>query len=117
MTTFSLSLSTKGATVVLRPAGYLDNLGAEQIIDAGTDALRNGCRTLELNCTGIRFINSVGISMLVSLIQHAREAGCSLSFSHVSKVHKEVFTVVGITKLVHVLPGPCEAAESRGVRM
>ena len=116
MTTFSLSLSTNGAAVVLRPTGYLDNLGAEQIVDASTGAIRNGCRTLELNCTDVRFINSVGISILVSLIQHAREAGCSLSFSHVSRVHQEVFAVVGITKLVHILPGSLDAAESTGVR-
>lgn len=103
MTNFTLTVAAEGDAVILRPAGYLDNLGAEQLMEASGNALRAGCRRIVLDCGGVRFINSVGISILVSLIQRTREADCSLSFTRVSQVHQEVFSIVGISKLVSVL--------------
>jgi anti-anti-sigma factor len=113
---FTFSRNTDGATVVLRPSGYLDNLAAEQIVDAGNEALRRGCRSIELDCAKVQFINSVGISVLASLIHQAREAGCALSFSRVSKVHQEVFTIMGIAKFVQILPAERTASDEADVR-
>jgi anti-anti-sigma factor len=102
MKSFTLSLKTDGPIVVMRPRGYLDCLGAEQIVEASETALRDGYRRILFDCADIRFINSVGISILVSLIQRSRDADCSLCFSNVSPVHREIFEVVGIAKFVRI---------------
>lgn len=109
MNNFTLSLRTERGTAFLRPSGYLDALGAEQIISASDEALLDGCRQIIFNCSNIRFINSVGISILVSMIKRVRETGCVLCFTDVSKVHLTVFDAVGITQLVPIFTSELDA--------
>jgi stage II sporulation protein AA (anti-sigma F factor antagonist) len=115
MNNFTLLQASEHGTVFLRPRGYLDDLGAEQIFTASERALKDGCRQIVCNCADIRFINSIGISILFSLIQQVRDTGSALCFTNVSKVHQTVFDIVGITRLVPMygserdaLQGLCE---------
>ena len=112
MNNFTLSQRSENGTVFLLPSGYLDNLGAEQIVTASDRAVREGCRLIVCNCSEIRFLNSVGISILASLIQRMREADCSLCLTNVSRVHRSVFDIVGITPLVPVFGTELDAVRS-----
>jgi anti-anti-sigma factor len=116
MSNFTLSLRNENGTVFLRPAGYLDNLGAEQIVTASDRAVREGCRQIVCNCSQVRFINSVGISILVSMIQRMRDAGCAVGLTNVSKVHQTVFEIVGITRIVPVFGTERDAVRGLGGR-
>lgn len=113
MNNFTLSQKSENGTVFLRPSGYLDNLGAEQIVTASDRAVRDGCRQIICNCSKVRFINSVGISILASLIQRMQDTGCSLCLTNVSRVHQTVFEIVGITSLVPLFSTERDAVESK----
>jgi anti-anti-sigma factor len=109
MNTYTLYQRSDGTVIVMQPGGYLDNVCAERIADAGEAAFREGCRRLVMNCSDIRFISSVAISILMGLVLKARDAGCSFCFTNVSKVHQEVFAIVGITPLAPVFNTEREA--------
>ena len=59
MNNFSLSLTTADDIIVLRPSGYVDSLGAEQLEVASSEALGKGLRKLVVNFSETQFINSV----------------------------------------------------------
>ena len=97
MSNFSLSLTTTDDIVVLRPKGYLDTLGAERLEVASDEALGQGRKKLVVNFSEAQFINSVGVSILISVIQRARECSGTLCFTNVKKIHQEVFDMLGLT--------------------
>ncbi len=109
MNNFSLSLSTADDIVVLRPCGYVDSLGAEQLEVASSEVLGKGLKKLVVNFSEIEFINSVGVSILITVIQHARESAGMLCFTNVKKIHREVFDLLGLTRFVRVFGEENEA--------
>lgn len=109
MNNFSLSLTTADGIVVMRPRGYVDSLGAEQLDAASSQVLGRGLKKLVVNFSETQFINSVGVSILISVIQRARESAGMLCFSNVKKIHHEVFEMLGLTRYVMVFGSEDEA--------
>jgi len=106
---FSMSLTTSNGIVVMRPRGYVDSLGAERLDEASCEALGQGRKKLVVNFSETQFINSVGVSILISVIQRARETSGMLCFTNVKKVHQEVFEVLGLTQYVKMFNEEGEA--------
>jgi anti-sigma B factor antagonist len=106
---FSLSLITADDIVVLRPSGYVDSLGAEQLETASSEALGKGHKKLVVNFSETQFINSVGVSILITVIHRARESSGQLCFTNVKKIHREVFDLLGLTRFVKVFGEEGEA--------
>jgi anti-sigma B factor antagonist len=104
-----LSQTTAHDVVVLRPSGYVDSLGAEQLEVASSDALGRGLKKLVVNFSDTQFINSVGVSILITVIQRARDSSGTLCFTNVKKIHREVFELLGLTRYVKVFSEEGEA--------
>lgn len=109
MSNFSLSWRTADDVVVMMPKGYVDGLGAEQLDDASQEVLGKGMKKLVVNFSDIQFINSVGASILTSVVHRARESASQLCFTNMNKVHREVFELLGITKHVKVFSEEVDA--------
>lgn len=109
MNNFSLSLTSADGIVVMRPRGYVDNLGAERLDEASSEALGKGMKKLVVNFSETQFINSVGVSILISVIQRARESAGTLCFTNVKKIHQDVFELLGLTRYVKVFNEEGEA--------
>jgi anti-sigma B factor antagonist len=99
---FSLSLITANDIVVMRPRGYVDSLGAEKLDEASSEVLEKGLRKLVVNFSETQYINSVGVSILISVIQRSRESAGMLCFTNVKKIHRDVFDLLGLTRHVKV---------------
>lgn len=93
-------MMTTDDIVVMRPKGYLDTLGAGRLEEASGEILGQGQRKIVVNFSEAQFINSVGVSILISVIQRARESSGVLCFTNVKKIHQEVFAMLGLTKHV-----------------
>ena len=109
MSNFSLSLTTTDDIVVMRPKGYLDTLGAEQLELSSDEVFGQGRKKLIVNFSEAQFINSVGVSILISVIQRARESSGMLCFTNVKKIHQEVFDMLGLTPHVKIFNEEREA--------
>ena len=109
MNNFTLSLMTTDDVGVMRPKGYLDTLGAARIEEASNEFLGSGRRKLVVNFSEAQFINSVGVSILISVIQRARESSGMLCFTNVKKIHQEVFDMLGLTPHVKIFSEEREA--------
>ena len=102
MSNFSLSLRTSDDVVVMVPKGYVDGLGAGQMEEASEAVLGKGTKKLVVNFCDTQFINSVGVSVLTSVVHRTQQSSGMLCFTNMKRIHREVFDLTGLTKHVKV---------------
>ena len=68
---------------VLDPRGDLGIRSMVSIKNAIGDLLRDGCRTLIVNCRGVERVEAMGLGVLVERMCRAREQGGTLVLAHV----------------------------------
>lgn len=89
---------------ILYPQGYLNNVAGEDLVKECNACLKNSIRKVVLNFRETDFINSIGISMLLSIIEKLKEAGGTLCFTDMGKAYSETFEMLGLTKFILVFP-------------
>ena len=71
--------------------------------------IEGGCRALVINFRGTELVNSIGVSILLGVIDAAEQRGARVVFSNVSRHTVKLFELLGLTRLV-VLADSEEAA-------
>ena len=110
--TLSITRSTSADTVEVAPLGEIDVENAYMIKDAVQEVLGEGRpRRIELNMRGVTFIDSVGISGLVSAHQLAGIAGVPLVVTRPSRfAHRQLW----VTGLLGLFGNPEPAPDTAG---
>ncbi|MEJ2683830.1 MAG: STAS domain-containing protein [Candidatus Sulfobium sp.] len=96
-TNFKVISRLAGDVVVLYPQGYLNNLAGESLVSKCNSYLSQGIKKVVLNFSGTDFINSIGISLLLHIMEGLKEGGGVLCFTNLSKVHSDTFEMLGLT--------------------
>ena len=81
-------------------ADYLNKLSGEQIERECRRRLNEGCTELIVDFSDTQTVNSIGISILLGVIDSAKGAGASVIFSEVKEDTVELFDMLGLTKHV-----------------
>jgi anti-anti-sigma factor len=89
----------EGAAVIY-PGPYLNQLRGEDIEIECNDLISRGVRHLVINFRETELINSIGISILIGVIETVKEANGILMFSNLSASNRELFEMLGL--LAHV---------------
>lgn len=79
---------------------YLNKLSGEQIEHECRRRIDTGCRELELNFSKTEIVNSIGISILLGVIDTASTKGTKVVFSKVNDETVELFEMLGLTNHV-----------------
>lgn len=79
---------------------YLNKLSGEQIEHECRRHIDTGCRELELNFSRTEIVNSIGISILLGVIDTASNKGAKVVFSEVNDETVELFEMLGLTNHV-----------------
>ena len=82
---------------------YLNKLSGEQIEYECKRRLEAGCKELVLNFSRTEIVNSIGISILLGVIDIAAKNGASVAFSDVKQDTVELFDMLGLTKHVAII--------------
>lgn len=85
---------------VIRAGDYLNKLSGEQIEYECKRRLEAGCKELVVNFAETELVNSIGISILLGVIDTASNNGASVVFSDVNENTVELFEMLGLTKHV-----------------
>jgi anti-anti-sigma factor len=108
---FNVVSMTQGDAAVLYPQGYLNNLAGESLVQECNRFIESGIRKIVLNFGKTDLVNSIGVSLLLGIIERLRESGGTLCFSNLSRSHRETFEMLGITKYILVFDREEEALE------
>ncbi len=101
-----------GATAVIYASDYLNKLSGERIERECRRQLESGCRALVINFRDTELVNSIGVSILLGVIEAAENAGARLVFSDVNNQTVELFELLGLTRHVAVAPSEQDAFDT-----
>ena len=98
-----------GDTAIIYASDYLNKLSGERIERECKRQLESGCRTLVLNFRDTELVNSIGVSILMGVIDAAQQSQARLIFSDVNSHTATLFEMLGLTRHVRVVKDESEA--------
>ncbi|MDQ5843966.1 MAG: STAS domain-containing protein [Acidobacteriota bacterium] len=91
---------TVGTTAVVYASDYLNKLTGERIERECRKQLDSGCRALVIDFSDTELVNSIGISILLGIIDIAEKSGAVVVFSDVNNETVQLFEMLGLTRHV-----------------
>ena len=101
-----------GTTAVVYAGDYLNKLTGEKIERECRRQLTCGCRALVIDFSDTKLVNSIGISILLGIIDVAEKSGARIVFSDVNNQTIELFEMLGLTRHVVLAKDEREALMS-----
>ena len=89
-----------GTTAVVYASDYLNKLSGEKIERECRRQLKGGCRALVIDFSDTKLVNSIGISILLGIIDVAERSGAQIVFSDVNNQTTQLFEMLGLTRHV-----------------
>lgn len=90
---------SSGVSASVTVAGTLDTQGAERLLSRLDRLLDQGCRSFELDLSGVEFCDSSGVSALVRGHARATAAAGRLRITAVSGQLRRVLELAGLTRM------------------
>lgn len=101
-----------GTTAVIYASDYLNKISGERIERECKRQLDSGCQTLVIDFRGTELVNSIGISILLGVIDVAEKSGAQVIFSDVNSQTEQLFEMLGLTRHVALAKDEQEALSS-----
>lgn len=111
---FAVTVRREGDYAVLYTDGYINNLGGEKIGEVAHGLLGEGVRKLVINLEKSTVINSIGISILIEVIEKAQELEGGLAFCGMTKTIAKTFTIMGLAQFATLAENEADAIAALG---
>ncbi|HKR62603.1 MAG TPA: STAS domain-containing protein [Thermoanaerobaculia bacterium] len=92
-----VSVDRRGTTgAILYTKGYINNVGGEEIANRAYELMDQGVRSLLLNLRETKIVNSIGISILIEIIEKMMDNGGKIGFCCLTPVIHKTFQIMGL---------------------
>ncbi|HEX4952015.1 MAG TPA: STAS domain-containing protein [Thermoanaerobaculia bacterium] len=109
-----LNVDRRGELVVLYTEGYINNQGGEKIARQAYELIDQGHKTILLNLAGTKIVNSIGISILIEIIEKMIEIEGKLAFCSLTPTIEKTFHIMGLTQYAGIYPDEPTAVQALG---
>jgi len=99
-TTITIPAQIAGETATIFAGDYLNKLSGETIERECRQKLDAGAKRLIVNFSETEIVNSIGVSILLGVIDAAQTVGAEVVFSDVKEDTAELFEMLGLTNHV-----------------
>jgi anti-anti-sigma factor len=86
----------------MTPKGYINDIAAERLEKANEQFLGDGMKKVVVNFSQVQFINTIGLSIFLGIMQKTIEYNSTLCFTNMKKDHHTIFEIAGLIKHVKV---------------
>ena len=107
--TLNVQVRSVGEVAIIYASDYLNKLSGERIERACKRQLDAGSRALVINFQDTELVNSIGVSILMGVIDAAEQSNARLIFSDVNSHTANLFEMLGLTRHVSIVKGEEEA--------
>ena len=90
----------KEEVAVVYAGDYVNKLSGQRIERECLTRIERGCHALVINFRDTELVNSIGVSILLGVIDEAERRGARVAFSNVSPHTLKLFELLGLTRLV-----------------
>jgi anti-anti-sigma factor len=87
---------------VLYTKGYINNVGGEEIANRAYELMDQGVRILLLNLRETKIVNSIGISILIEIIEKMMDKGGKIGFCCLTPVIHKTFQIMGLANYASI---------------
>jgi anti-anti-sigma factor len=99
-----LTVDPRDGVAILYTEGYINNEGGEQIARAAYRLFEDDYDTLLLNLQGTKIVNSIGISILIEIIEKILEIKGRLAFCCLTPTIEKTFHIMGLAQYASIYP-------------
>jgi stage II sporulation protein AA (anti-sigma F factor antagonist) len=89
-----------GDVAVVYAGDYVNKMSGQRIERECLTRMERGCRALVISFRDTELVNSIGVSILLGVIDAAERLGTRVAFSNVSVHTLKLFELLGLTRLV-----------------
>lgn len=83
---------------VIYTDGYINNQGGEEIARVAYELIDQGRKHILLNLSGTKIVNSIGISILIEIIEKMLEIDGRLAFCSLTPTIEKTFHIMGLAQ-------------------
>ena len=87
---------------VIYTEGYINNQGGEEIARVAYELIDQGHKKLLLNLAGTKIVNSIGISILIEIIEKMLEIEGKLAFCSLTPTINKTFHIMGLAQYAEI---------------
>ncbi len=112
MSQFKITEVEENDIIILITDGYLNNEGGEVISNACATYMANGKKKFLLDMANTKVVNSIGVSILIEIIEKLQEVDGKLGYYHLAPIVDKTFKIMGLSKYSSVYAHKEEALAS-----
>jgi anti-sigma B factor antagonist len=101
-----------GDVTVISPKGFINAHTVRHFEQALTTALEGGSQKILINGSGLAYIASAGLGVIMGLIEEVRSRGGDIRLAELNETVRNIFEVLGFNHLCRVMSSEREGLES-----
>lgn len=98
MSEFKVATKEVNNIVIIETEGYLNNVGGEAIASVCNAKMAEGKYKFLLNMGGTKVVNSIGVSILIEIIEKLQDVDGRLGYCNLAPIVNKTFNIMGISK-------------------
>jgi anti-anti-sigma factor len=107
-----ITAERRGDVAILWTDGYINNQGGEEIARQAYTHLESGARALVLDLEKTRIVNSIGISILIEVLEKVMDRKGVLAFCSLTPTIDKTFRIMGLAQYAAIYPNLDEALKA-----
>ena len=107
-----LTVDRRADVAVIYTEGYINNQGGEEIARVAYELIEQGSKVLLLNLAGTKIVNSIGISILIEIIEKMLDVDGKLAFCCLTPTIEKTFHIMGLAQYAGIYPDEMTATTS-----
>ncbi|HEY0370713.1 MAG TPA: STAS domain-containing protein [Thermoanaerobaculia bacterium] len=111
-----VAVDRRGANgAILYTKGYINNVGGEEIANRAYELMDADVRSLLLNLKETKIVNSIGISILIEIIEKMIDKGGKIGFCCLTPVIHKTFQIMGLANYAAIYNDEDAAIKEMGL--
>ena len=102
MADFDLKVTENDGVILVTTNGYLNNYGGEQVASLCLQKISEGKRKFLLNLANTDMVNSIGVSILIEVIEELQGTSGTIAFCNLAPIVEKTFNIMGISKYAKI---------------
>lgn len=99
---------------VVKTDGYFNQEQGNRVFESCSKAIEEGHSTILIDMEASKMVNSIGVSMLIEVIEKLQEVDGTLSFCNLAPVVEKTFRIMGLVKYAKMFESREEAEKGLG---
>ena len=112
MSDFNIKVREEGDIIILETSGYLNNFGGDRVASICKQSISEGKRKLLINMEDTKMVNSIGVSILIEVIEDLQGVNGIIGYYNVAPIVEKTFNIMGITNYSKIYTSEKSAIEA-----